>query len=67
MFARTWGWSIPEVGLYFGMVVLICGPLGTNLGGWFGDLLFARGYRDGMIRALLGCTRSPCPALSWRP
>jgi MFS family permease len=67
LFARTWGWSIPEVGLYFGLVVLICGPVGTNLGGWFGDYLFARGYRDAMVRALLGCIAISVPCFMIAP
>ena len=67
LFARTWGWSIPDVGLYFGLVVLIGGPLGTNLGGWFGDYLFARGYRDAMVRALLLCIAVTVPCFVLAP
>ena len=67
LFARTWGWSIPDVGLYFGLVVLIGGPLGTNLGGWFGDHLFARGYRDAMVRALLVCIAVTVPCFILAP
>ena len=31
-FVRTWGWDIPKVGLTYGIVMLICGPLGRQLG-----------------------------------
>lgn len=53
MFSRTWGWDIPKVGLWFGLTVLIFGPVGTNLGGWIGDRLYQKGYKDGMVRTLL--------------
>ena len=53
MFVRTWGWTIPDVGLAYGIVVLIAGPVGVNLGGWLADRLYAKGYRDGHMRMTL--------------
>lgn len=53
MFVRTWGWSIPEVSLAYGTVVLIVGPLGVNFGGWCADRMYANGYRDAHMRMTL--------------
>lgn len=53
MFVRTWGWSIPEAGYAYGLVVLIAGPIGVNLGGWIADSLYQRGYKDGQMRTCL--------------
>jgi MFS family permease len=49
-FIRSFGWSIPEVGLRFGLVVLIFGPLGTLSGGYLADVLLSRGFTDAYIR-----------------
>ncbi len=51
MFIRTWGWDIPTIGLAYGLVNLIAGPIGVNLGGWFADILYRRGHRDSHMRA----------------
>ncbi len=53
MFFRTWGWSIPEIGKAYGLIVLFAGPTGVALGGWLGDWLYQRGRRDGHMRATL--------------
>ncbi len=53
MFVRTWGWSIPEAGYAYGLVTLIFGPIGVNLGGWIADWLYGRGYKDGLMRTCL--------------
>jgi MFS family permease len=53
MFVRTWGWSIPEAGYTYGLITLVFGPLGVNLGGWAADWLYGRGYRDGLMRTAL--------------
>jgi len=51
MFVRTWQWDIPRIGMAYGMVNLIAGPIGVNLGGWLADRLYLRGQRDGHMRA----------------
>jgi len=51
MFVRTWQWDIPRAGVAYGMVNLIAGPIGVNLGGWLADRLYARGQSDGHMRA----------------
>jgi hypothetical protein len=53
MFVRTWGWTIPEAGYTYGLITLIGGPIGVNLGGWIADKLYARGYKDGLMRTCL--------------
>ncbi|QOJ32176.1 MAG: MFS transporter [Gammaproteobacteria bacterium] len=53
MFVRSWGWTIPESGYAYGLITLVCGPLGVNLGGWIADRLYARGMRDGLMRTSL--------------
>jgi MFS family permease len=50
MFIRTWGWSIPQIGLAYGLVNLIVGPISVNLAGWYADSLYRRGYKDGHMR-----------------
>lgn len=67
MFGRTWGWDIPAVGLWFGLVLLIFGPLGTNLGGWLGDFLYQRGLADGMVRTLIVCICILAPTYAIAP
>jgi MFS family permease len=51
MFIRTWDWSIPQIGLAYGLVNLIVGPIGVILGGWLADALYRRGHKDGHMRA----------------
>jgi MFS family permease len=53
MFVRTWGWTIPEAGYAYGLITLIAGPIGVNVGGWIADRLYARGYKDGLMRTCL--------------
>lgn len=67
MFSRTWGWDIPAVGLWFGLVLLVFGPLGTNLGGWLGDYLYQRGFADGMVRTLIVCICILAPTYAIAP
>jgi MFS family permease len=53
MFIRVHDWSIKEIGLAYGTVLLIFGPIGVNFGGWLADNLYRRGYKDGHMRATL--------------
>jgi MFS family permease len=50
MFIRTWDWTIPEIGLAYGLVNLVFGPIGVNLAGWIADRLYIRGYKDAHMR-----------------
>lgn len=52
---RTHGWSVTTIGLCYGLVALICGPLGAYLGGLACDRLLAAGHRDAHWRVLMVC------------
>lgn len=51
MFVRTWGWSIGDVGLAYGVVTLAAGPLAAVLASVLGERLSARGHEDAQMRA----------------
>lgn len=51
-FRRTYGWSIGQVSLWFGLVLIVFGPLGAFVGGWLADRLQRR-HGDGYLRAIL--------------
>lgn len=53
VFIRTWGWSIAEISLWYGLVVSVGGIVGVNLGGWMGDRFYQRGIKDSHMRAVL--------------
>jgi MFS family permease len=50
-FIRKFGYTAPEIGLALGSIILVFGSSGIVVGGWFGDYLSARGYRDAPMRA----------------
>jgi MFS family permease len=52
MFTRVWGWPAPQFSLYYGVILLTLGPLGTVSGGFVSDRLYARGYKDAPYRVL---------------
>lgn len=49
-FIRTYGWTAAEVGLRFGLVLLVFGTAGVLFGGVLGSRLIARGHADGNVR-----------------
>jgi MFS family permease len=51
MFVRTWQWDITRIGVTYGIVNLIAGPVGVNLGGWIADRMYRAGRPDGHMRA----------------
>ncbi|MFK7954875.1 MAG: spinster family MFS transporter [Lysobacterales bacterium] len=53
MFIRTFGWTIGEVGLAYGILLLITGPLGVNGAGWLADYLFQKGHSDAHLKTVL--------------
>jgi MFS family permease len=53
MFIRTWGWSIADVGLAYGIVTLAAGPLAAVWASMLGERLSAKGYEDAQMRAAL--------------
>jgi len=52
-FVRRFGWSLAEVGTYYGSAVLVFGTAGAWCGGWFAQSLRRRGVVDANIRASL--------------
>jgi MFS family permease len=54
LFVRTWGWTIPEISLGYGLITLTAGPLGVLLGGWVAERLRRHGYEDALMRTCLG-------------
>jgi len=58
-FQRSYGMSVSEVGLHFGMVVLVGGVAGTWTGGWLSDRLALRNPRVGRLSYLI------VPAVAW--
>ena len=49
-FIRKFDYTAPEIGLALGSIILVFGSSGIVVGGWFGDYLRARGYRDAPMR-----------------
>ena len=52
-FIRTWGWSIGQISLAYGSIMLITVPLGAFFGGWLADRFYQRGHKDGHMRSNL--------------
>ncbi|MGQ0648574.1 MAG: spinster family MFS transporter [Gemmatimonadaceae bacterium] len=47
VFVRSYGWSLPRIGLVYGMTIMCCGTLGVLAGGHHAD----RGLRQGRLDA----------------
>lgn len=54
-FVRTYGWSINDIGHFYGGIIMIFGTLGVISGGALGDYVCSRGYRNGRI-IVMACT-----------
>jgi MFS family permease len=52
MFIRTWGWSISQIGVAYGIVTLAAGPLAAMLSSWLGEHLTRRQHQDAHMRAV---------------
>ena len=59
LFQRTYHWNPAQVGVAFGLVVMIFGTAGAYFGGWMSDRLGRRGYLDAPLRVaafgFVGC------------
>ncbi len=53
---RTYGMTTSEVGLYYGLLMLVCGTIGTISGGWISGLLVSKGQQDANMRIVLIAT-----------
>jgi MFS family permease len=63
-FMRVHGWSMSQLGIWYGLVIFFGSVPGLMFGAWLGDRLVQRGQADGHIRvALLGCTLSIVPCV----
>lgn len=52
-FVRRFGWTLAEVGAYYGSAVLVSGTAGAWCGGLFAGVLRRRGWADANLRASL--------------
>ena len=61
LFVRTHGWSYPEAGFWYGIIIVIFGTSGVIAGGWMGDFLTSKGIRNGrmMVCAFTGLAAFP--------
>lgn len=53
MFMRTWNWEIADIAFAYGMVLLVFGPVGVNLGGWLAERWYANGRRGAYMEVTL--------------
>ena len=67
LFVRKFGFSIRDVGLTYGAVLLICGPIGVIGAGWLADTLYARGHKDGHLLTALFGTAISLPSAALMP
>lgn len=52
-FHRTYGMPVPEAGLYFGIIMAVCGAGGLLTGGWLSDRMLKKGRKDAALRTML--------------
>jgi MFS family permease len=50
LFERRWGWDVGTFGLYFGIVLAVCGVGGILAGSHLSAVLYRRGYIDAPFR-----------------
>ena len=55
MFVRTWGWTIGQIGIAFGVVMIFSGIAGVYLVSALARRLHARGSSDAYMRVALYC------------
>ncbi|AMN47697.1 hypothetical protein ACG33_11415 [Steroidobacter denitrificans] len=60
-YMRCHNWSIADIGLAMGLMLLICGPLGAFIGGTVTDGFIRRGVRDAHLRySAIVCVIQAC-------
>ncbi len=67
LFVRTWDWTIPQIGLAYGLITLICGPLGVYLAGWLADHWYQKGDKASAMRCCLWSNLVFIPASALAP
>lgn len=53
LFQRRWGWGVGDIGVALGLILLVCGPLGTMIGGLMSDRLARAGHKDAAMRVTI--------------
>lgn len=53
---RTYHMPIAQAGLYYGLLMLVCGTIGTIGGGWVSGRLMRKGQADANMRIVLATT-----------
>jgi MFS family permease len=66
-FIRTWDWAITDISLAYGLVNLVCGPLGVILAGNIADRRYQRGEKDSLMRTCLAFMLIFIPASALAP
>lgn len=61
LYIRRFDWSAGEAGIRYGLVVTICGTLGTLTGGWLADRLRRRGLVDANLRVGMAAAAALVP------
>ncbi|HVY82201.1 MAG TPA: MFS transporter [Steroidobacteraceae bacterium] len=50
LFERSYGWNPAQIGLSFGLILLVFGTAGAYFGGFMNDLVARRGYLDAPLK-----------------
>ncbi len=58
---RTFGWSASQIGLSFGLTLVIAGVAGKLICGYIVDAMYSRGYRDAQLRWYATCLLIAAP------
>jgi len=53
MYQRTWGWPPERYAFYYGIALVIIGPLSVNLSGWLSDKMYARGKKEAPVLVIV--------------
>lgn len=61
LFIRVHGWTASEIGLAYGVILLLLGTSGSVVGGVVADWLYRRGRRDATLRTALGASLLSLP------
>ena len=53
LFHRQFGWELPRIGMIYGAISLICGPLGMLFGGKLSERWSRQGHADANLKIML--------------
>jgi MFS family permease len=67
LFERRWGWDVGTFGLYFGIVLAVCGVGGILAGSQLSAVLYRRGYIDAPYRTTVLGLLITIPAATLMP